>query len=657
MSRPQRPLGGVSGSQGGGFLRLFGLHLASDHGLLLPLGATRRPRRDQISVLKNLGRTVFIIAVAGLGIVFLVLPFMETKILQRANTSAYSQLELVRESLDQRIKRFAPLPQLIAQQSSLLALLQDADNDGLVPFVNEQLRLLAINIGGADVYLIAPDGTTVATSNYRSDSSFLGNNYDYRPYFTEALRGAASQFHALGTTSSERGFFFSAPVVDGTEVAGVLVVKMTVDMIDAAWGDLDHEIIVADANGVVFMGSRPEWRFRTLTRLTAGQKQIIHETRQFPVGALVPLNEPLNSVGTDDVRMDVLDGDETLQFYTQSVPVALRGWHAIVLTPATVIRRQTWFAAAYWCTSVFVLLLIAYLISQRQAQRREVERLQMAERDLLEKRVDERTIELNKVNLQLVDKIKDHQAAEAELRNTQKELVQAGKLASLGQMSAALSHEINQPLAAIRAYAGNAVDFLDKDRTGSARENIVHISDMTDRIARISKHLTNFARQSGDTLGAVSVSSVVEEAITLVMPKVRKTGAHLEFDRPDIEYTIIGGHLRLLQVVVNLLSNGIDAGGEAQTAVVRVRLEATADTVSIFVSDNGPGLAPDVADQIFDPFFTTKEAGKGMGLGLSISFNIIEDFGGKILVANHPDGGAEFELVLKRTHEQAEAIT
>ena len=594
---------------------------------------------------------------AGLGIVLLVLPFMETKILQRANTSAYSQLELVRESLDQRIKRFAPLPQLIAQQSSLLALLQDSENEGLVPFVNEQLRLLAINIGGADVYLIAPSGITVATSNYRSDRSFLGNNYDYRPYFTEALRGAASQFHALGTTSSERGFFFSAPVVDGTEVAGVLVVKMTVDMIDAAWGDLDHEIIVADANGVVFMASEPEWRFRTLARLTTAQRTAIEASRQFPIGALVPLKDTLNTVGVDDVRMDVFHGDETVQYYTQSVPVALRGWHAIVLTPASLIRSQTWFALAYWCTSVFVLLLIGYLILQRQAQRREVERLQMAERDLLEKRVNERTLELNKVNHQLVNKIHDHQATEAELRNTQKELVQAGKLASLGQMSAALSHEINQPLAAIRAYAGNAVDFLDKNRAPNARENIVHISDMTDRIARISKHLTNFARQSGDTLGAVSVSNVVDEAITLVMPKVRKTGAHLVFDRSDTDFTIIGGHLRLQQVVVNLLSNGIDAGGNGQTAVVRVRIDATPETVSIFVSDNGPGLAPDVVDQIFDPFFTTKEAGKGMGLGLSISFNIIEDFGGKILVANHPDGGAEFELVLKRTDEKAEAIT
>ncbi len=619
--------------------------------------ATSETGREQISIARTIGRLVGGLVAVGLFIGLLVLPFMETKILKRANTSAYSQLELVRESLDQRIKRFAPLPQLIAQQSSLLALLKDAENEGLVPFVNEQLRLLAINIGGTDVYLIAPNGITVATSNYRSERSFLGNNYDYRPYFTDAMGGAASQFHALGITSRERGFFFSAPVVDGTEVAGVLVVKMTVDMIDAAWGGLDNEIVVADSNGVVFMASQPEWRFRTLVRLSAAQKEKIETSRQFPIGALTPLTQTLDVVGNDGVRMDVFDGDETVPYYTQSVPVALRGWHAIVLTPVSVIRTQTWYAVAYWGTSVFVLLLIAYLIMQRQAQRREVERLQMAERDLLEKRVNERTLELNTVNRKLVNKIQDHQATEAELRNTQKELVQAGKLASLGQMSAALSHEINQPLAAIRAYAGNAVDFLDKDRTGNARENIVHISDMTDRIARISKHLTNFARQSGDTLGAVSVGDVVDEAITLVMPKVRKTGAEIVFDRPDTDYTIIGGHLRLQQVVVNLLSNGIDAGEAAPTAIVRVRIDATPDTVSIFVLDNGPGLAPEVADQIFDPFFTTKEAGKGMGLGLSISFNIIEDFGGKILVANHPDGGAEFELVLQRTHQKPEAIT
>ncbi len=585
---------------------------------------------------------------AAIGSSLALWPWIENRALERSANSARLQLDLVQESLDQRIKRFRPLPQLISQQGSLLQLLEDTDNSGLVPFVNEQLRLQSINIGAADVFLMDPHGTTVATSNYRKDRSFLGKNFSFRPYFSTAMTGATAQFHGLGTTSGERGFFFSAPVLSGTAVVGVLAIKMTVDEIDAQWTALDHEVLVADNNGVVFMAGRPDWHFRTLAPVSAEMRANNEEVRQFPPERLVPLIDIPDIKDGQNVRVDIKQTEHTIPYYAQSAPINLRGWHVVALTPTAKIRAEVLTELAYWCMAAALLILSVATFGQRHRQRKQMLAVQRSERDLLEQRVQERTLELKSLNTQLVEEIGAHQRAETELRKTQKELIQAGKLASLGQMSAALSHEINQPLAAIRSYAGNAVDYLDRDRQPKARENLVYISDMADRISRISKHLTNFARRSGDKLGAVSVKSVVDESIALVQPRLRAAGGNISFEPPDDGLEIIGGHLRLQQVMINLLSNAIDANAESGGALVSVSVEPGADTVSIVVRDNGPGLPSDTAGQVFDPFFTTKDSGGGLGLGLSISFNIIEDFGGKISASNAAEGGAVFRLILKR---------
>jgi len=601
----------------------------------------------------------FIYMVCGLGGAFalylLLFSWIEGRVLDRSTAAAQSQLELVTESLNQRVKRFAPLPQMIAQQQSLSGLLRDSENEGLVPFVNEQLRLQASNIGADAIFLMDQSGRTVASSNYRTDKSFMGRNFSFRPYFSESLAGSTSQFHALGTTSGERGFYFAAPVLDGTEVTGVIAVKMTVDDIDASWAGLAYETLVADPNGIVFMASRPDWHFRTLAPLSDGQLNVVAQSRQFPIDRILPLGETPTNLDENGVQVTVAGQSGTEAYYAQSEPITLRGWHAIQLMPTAALRAQALVELMYWGMSALIFLLIGYIFFQRRRQRLEAARVQKAERDLLEHRVEERTVELNALNGQLVDKIEEQQMTEAELRRTQKELIQAGKLASLGQMSAALSHEINQPLAAIRSYAGNAVDFLDKEHGTRARENIVYISDMADRIARISKHLTNFARRSGDKLGPVSVRDVIEESIALVMPKVRETGAEITFTPPEPDCQIIGGHLRLQQVVINLLSNGIDAVDPDDVAQIDVGVEVGEDIVSILVRDNGSGVSPEASSQIFDPFYPTKEASKGMGLGLSISFNIIEDFGGKISASNHGEGGAEVRIDLRRAQNTLKA--
>jgi len=242
--------------------------------------------------------------------------------------------------------------------------------------------------------------------------------------------------------------------------------------------------------------------------------------------------------------------------------------------------------------------------------------------------------------------VAERTATAQQLRRTQTELVQAGKLAALGQMSAALSHEFNQPLAAVKAYADNAATFLDRGRADEARKNVSHISDMADRMASISKHLRNFARRPQEKIGPIPLVPVIEDAVALMAPRLSAAKITLDFTPPKGAPWAMGGRVRLQQVIVNLLSNALDALDGRTTTPITITTTQTDTGWQIAVRDHGPGFAADALPQVFDPFFTTKEPGQGLGLGLSISYNIIKDFGGTLAARTHPEGGAEFTIDL-----------
>lgn len=264
---------------------------------------------------------------------------------------------------------------------------------------------------------------------------------------------------------------------------------------------------------------------------------------------------------------------------------------------------------------------------------------------------------MNRTNEQLLEEVSERKAAENRLRRTQAELVQAGKLAALGQMSAALSHEFNQPLAAVKSYADNAVKLLDIGRTDETRENVTRISEMADRMASISKHLRNFARRPGEKTRPVVLTQIINDSRALVQPRLKSANASLEFAIPDKDIQVLGGHIRLQQVIVNLFTNALDAMKDQAHPVIDMTLEDQETHCTLTVRDHGPGVLEGEFEKIFDPFYTTKQPGEGMGLGLSISYNIIKDFGGDLRVTNHPDGGAVFELTLRKVTEDQPAQT
>ncbi|MFC3665409.1 sensor histidine kinase [Modicisalibacter luteus] len=288
-------------------------------------------------------------------------------------------------------------------------------------------------------------------------------------------------------------------------------------------------------------------------------------------------------------------------------------------------------------------LATVFDISERKTQEQALARA----RDQLEQRVEERTRDLLDSNRRLSGEIDERRRAEAELRQAQDELIQAAKLAVLGQMAAGINHELNQPLAAIRAYAENARVFLDRGRTEAASGNLAQIVELTARMAEISAQLKQFSRKSGDSLTAVSAQASFGYALRLYRSRLTDACVAVTQDWPMEDIWVHADLVRLEQVLVNLIGNALQAMSETSSPRLDLSIVQENGWVRLGVRDHGPGIAEEHLGRVFEPFFTTKATGKGLGLGLSISARIVDDLGGHLEATNAADGGALFSVTLR----------
>ncbi|WP_232796541.1 sensor histidine kinase [Roseovarius salinarum] len=458
------------------------------------------------------------------------------------------------------------------------------------------------------------------------------------PHFERAMQGAlGASAGVLEAAGGARVFAYAAPAfgADG-KVTGALVVLVDIAELEWDWIGGRPAVFFTDGAGRVFLSNRSELLFW-----------------QRDAGAgLAPPEGPAprfsaRRVGPHEVwTMDWGDYLPARALHLERpLPVIGMTGHALMdVGPAR------WVAGLQASVFALTCLVFGALLFVATERRRTLARANAQ----LESRVAERTAELSGANRRLRREVAEREEAEAALKKAQDDLVRAGKLSALGQISAGISHELNQPLMAIRQFADNAAQFLSRGRTEVAEENLGRISQMAARMARIISNLRAFARQESEPVTRVDIVSVIDQALELTEPRLRREGVSVDWARPDHPVHVQGGEVRLGQVLINLITNAADAMAESAEKRIAIGVEAGPPVV-VEMRDTGPGI--EAPEKIFDPFYSTKpvSSDEGMGLGLSISYGLVQSFGGEILGHNADDGGAVFRLELEPWPQEAVA--
>ncbi|WP_049875305.1 two-component system sensor histidine kinase DctB [Pseudomonas aeruginosa] len=538
-------------------------------------------------------------------------------------------LDLYVANLLGTLRRYEELPQILGGLPVLRQALQQPGDPLLQKIANEALADIRRRTGADVIYLLQPDGTTQVASNWAQADSFVHRNFAFRPYYREAMQGRLARFFGLGTTSIKRGYSFASAVKEGSRIIGVLVVKVDLEHIERLWGNSPEQLLVIDNYGVVILSSREDWRFHASRPLSAAERDEIHANIPYPVQDPKPLRLQQSA------------------WLSQSRTLPETGWTVSIYAPRTLIERPVRSVLLIGGATLLALLLLLTLLTLSRRHYLDRIALEAEAKRQLEERVLERTRELENANAQLQQEVHEREQAQRELMRAQDEVVQAGKLTALGTMSASISHELNQPLAAIRSYADNARVLLDHQRTEDARGNLEQISDLTTRMASIIAHLKAYARGARRAPENVQLQPAIEDALSMVASRRRAMNVELLRDVPDAPLWVQAGETRLRQILGNLLTNALDALAE-KAPPRRLWVIASQDQhgVTLTLRDNGPGFSEDALAHAHEPFFTTKTTAKGLGLGLAICDNLLRALGGRLEMGNHLEGGAVVRLHL-----------
>lgn len=522
-------------------------------------------------------------------------------------------LDLYVANLLGTLRRYEELPQILGGLPVLRQALQQPGDPLLQKIANEALADIRRRTGADVIYLLQPDGTTQVASNWAQADSFVHRNFAFRPYYREAMQGRLARFFGLGTTSIKRGYYFASAVKEGSRIIGVLVVKVDLEHIERLWGNSPEQLLVIDNYGVVILSSREDWRFHASRPLSAAERDEIHANIPYPVQDPKPLRLQQSA------------------WLSQSRTLPETGWTVSIYAPRTLIERPVRSVLLIGGATLLALLLLLTLLTLSRRHYLDRIALEAEAKRQLEERVLERTRELENANAQLQQEVHEREQAQRELMRAQDEVVQAGKLTALGTMSASISHELNQPLAAIRSYADNARVLLDHQRTEDARGNLEQISDLTTRMASIIAHLKAYARGARRAPENVQLQPAIEDALSMVASRRRAMNVELLRDVPDAPLWVQAGETRLRQILGNLLTNALDALAE-KAPPRRLWVIASQDQhgVTLTLRDNGPGFSEDALAHAHEPFFTTKTTAKGLGLGLAICDNLLRALGGRL---------------------------
>lgn len=537
------------------------------------------------------------------------------------------QLSLYANSLYTVIERYRALPAVLALDPELIGALAHPLTPQVQALLNRKLERINGAAQSSTLELLDSTGLAVAASNWNTSNSYVGHNYAFRPYFSQTRSQGTGSFYAVGVTSGIPGYFMSSAVQDANgRFLGAMVVKLEFPELEREWSHGSDTLLVSDNRGIVFIANQPGWRYRHLRELNDRDRSAISVTRQYDKQPLTLMtSQTLSSFGENSYLSRVNGPHGQTDYLWGSQPLNIEGWTLHLLRrpaiPAEDSRNAALAAIGLWLTLVFLGLFLL--------QRWRLARLRQRNRAELEQLVEART---------------------RDLRTAQDGLVQSAKLAALGQMSAALAHEINQPLTAQRMQLATLRLLLDHGRIDDAYKALEPLEQMLTRMAALTGHLKTYARQSPSGLREkLDLANVVDQSLQLLEPRLKdeQIDLHVNLQRPA---WVRGDAIRLEQVLINLLRNALDAMGDKPRKHLEIRIEADQQLWRLTVTDSGGGIAEEHLGKIFDPFFTTKPVGDGLGLGLAVSYAIVHEIGGRLTACNHADG-AQFTLTLPIAQE------
>lgn len=596
---------------------------------------------------RSLRRTV--IAIIGLSLIILLWQtayWTRLSALENLEENSSHQLSLYVSNLQGQLEKYKFLPEMLSTNDQLKRMLENPTDLDRIVALNRYLETINKVADASDTYLMDANGLTIAASNWNSERPFVGRNFAYRPYFQQAMKGELGRYYALGSTSNKRGYYFAYPVRAGKRILGAVVMKTELAPLEKSWSYFKEEFMVTDPDGVIFIATDKEWRFKTLRPLKQEVRKRILESRRYLDAQVVPLGVDFgDQIGVEGTTVKMYTPKRvTYLMQEQQMPEA--GWTVHILTDLRSVSVQVGRSLILAAFLFGALVLLVMAMVQRQIRLHDRARYERRAKHLLEIRVKERTQDLTQTNLLLTHEIDERRRTEERLRQTQDELIQAAKMAALGQMSTGISHELNQPLAAIRSYADNARALLQRDRADDASWNMEQISELTDRMAKISSQLKVFARKTTGQIVSVSLQSVVDNSLKILAPRIKEAQTEIALRLPKDELLVLADMVQLEQVVVNLVDNALHAVESQDQRFVEITSSIEHESCRVTIRDNGMGIDEKNLPRVFDPFFTTKDEERGLGLGLSISFRIIEGMNGTLEAANHPSGGAVFTLQL-----------
>jgi two-component system C4-dicarboxylate transport sensor histidine kinase DctB len=581
---------------------------------------------------------------------------------------ARQTLDLQREILNGLLEKYRLMPPLLARRSDIRALFGDpVDDIDLVATAEAKAIEIAALSGALDVAFSDADGKVFASARGFFDQAapqVLGG-------FNTARQGRLGR-EVVSLSDSERSYVFSSAVRDGPVVRGGIAVYVRFDQIEATWSLSNTPIAVAVSDGRAFLTNRSDWVLRPIF---SGDNPIVLDLRaDSDLVRLSPGPESVSSNGIWETLKGMVSrqaqGSASTVFgarYREGQRIMakrdlpLLGWTLYAFAdhgPVLAARVQ---AVVVVVLAGLLAIAVGWIMRIRRQAINERMRSERATSLRLERQVSDRTAKLTAANALLGQEVEDRKQAETQLRQAQSELVQAAKLAVIGQMSATLSHEYNQPLAAIRTNADNARSFLDLGKLEPAQGALTAISAMVDRISALSRSLLSFARKPGTGIAPVRLGPIIDEAVMLCGPRAKNEGVAIVRRPFPMGLEVMGGRIRLTQVLVNLVNNAVDAVVHAQVSdgAVWIEAETSGSHCRISVEDNGPGVPVANRLQIFEPFYTTKDVGSGLGIGLSVVDKMVRDLGGTIMVEDRVGGGARFVVQLALARDEpvgAEAV-